>query len=70
MMCIAVLGRLTDEAVRTHERASTRTVAPRAGLGGLYPKLYRAPRSLVLVVRRMLSRRARTPGPVPDFLCF
>ena len=46
----------------------------RAGLGGLYPKLYRAPRSLVLVERRMLSRRARTPGPVPDFhadfLCF
>ena len=57
-----------------HERASTHrlrsTVAPRAGLGGLYPKLYRAPRSLVLVERRMLSRRARTPGPVPDFLCF
>ena len=58
-----------------HERASTHrlrsTVAPEGRLRRtVYPKLYRAPRSLVLVERRMLSRRARTPGPVPDFLCF
>ena len=53
-----------------HERASTHRCTEGRLLGGLYPKLYRAPRSLVLVERRMLSRRARTPGPVPDFLCF